>query len=368
MKRITINYNKRCADEPDKGHNRWHPKIPAVVEAAPGEEVVMETRDAFDGQLKQTSSKKDVAALDLNLVHPLTGPVYVTGAKEGDLLEVDILRVEPDRWGYTLIVPGFGFLRDLFTEPFIVKWVINKGYAQTPDLPGVRIPGSPFVGTIGVLPSEALAREWREREQTLLQKGGFVLPPEPKGAVPSGEPFSSEGLRTIPPRENGGNLDIKQLSAGARLYIPVFAEGAMFSAGDAHFAQGDGETCGTAIEMNATLHVKFKIHRARAKKQNIRFPFFERDTYYGKPEFIAPKRFLATTGMCLHNGINESENATLSARHAVLNMIDRLMERGWTKQQAYIITSVAADLRISELVDVPNFVVSAILPLSIFIK
>ena len=198
-------------------------------------------------------------------------------------------------------------------------------------------------------------------------RGGMVLGPEPGDAVPSYEPLASEGLRTVPPREHGGNLDIKQLTAGARLLLPVFTEGALFSAGDAHFAQGDSECCGTAIEMDCTLHVSFEVRKGEATRRNIGFPIFERDDYFTTPEMAAPKRFLAATGMCITvDGTNESENATLAARHALLNMIRLIMERGWSREQAYCICSVAVDLKISEMVDVPNFVVSAFLPLDIF--
>ncbi len=198
-------------------------------------------------------------------------------------------------------------------------------------------------------------------------RGGMVLGPEPVDAVPSYEPLASEGLRTVPPREHGGNLDIKQLTAGTRLLLPVFTEGALFSAGDAHFAQGDSECCGTAIEMDCTLHVSFEVRKGEATRRNIGFPIFERDDYFTTPEMAAPKRFLAATGMCItEDGTNESENATLAARHALLNMIQLIMERGWSREQAYCICSVAVDLKISEMVDVPNFVVSAFLPLDIF--
>ena len=198
-------------------------------------------------------------------------------------------------------------------------------------------------------------------------RGGMVLGPEPRDAVPSYEPLASEGLRTVPPREHGGNLDIKQLAAGTRLLLPVFTEGALFFAGDAHFAQGDSECCGTAIEMDCTLHVSFEVRKGEATRRNIGFPIFERDDYFTTPEMAAPKRFLAATGMCITvDGTNESENATLAARHALLNMIRLIMERGWSREQAYCICSVAVDLKISEMVDVPNFVVSAFLPLDIF--
>jgi formamidase len=149
--------------------------------------------------------------------------------------------------------------------------------------------------------------------------------------------------------------------------LPVFVDGALFSVGDGHFAQGDGEACGTAIEMAGAILVRFTIHKGEAARRGIRFPRFARDDYYFPPELAAPKRFLATTGLSIReDGTNESEDATLSARNALLAMIDLLVERGWTRQQAYAICSVAVDLKLSELVDVPNFVVSAFLPLDIF--
>jgi formamidase len=367
LKSIELDYSKRCGEEPTKGHNRWHPDIPPAVEAEPGEEVVIQTRNAFDGGVTPSSTAADLNNVDLNVVHPLTGPVYVQGAEPGDLLECNILHIDAARWGFTTIIPGFGFLRDVFLSPHVVHWNIADGFAESPDLPGVRVPGASFMGTIGVAPSRALRQEMLLREDELLRRGGAVLGPEPAGAVPAGEPFASEGLRTVPPRENGGNLDIKQLTAGTRLLLPVFTEGALFSAGDAHYAQGDSECCGTAIEMDCTLHVSFQVRKGEAQRRNIRFPIFERDDYFTSPEMAAPRRFIASTGMCIADGVNQSEDASLAARNALLSMIDLLMERGWTREQAYSICSVAVDLKISQVVDVPNFVVSAFLPLDIFV-
>ncbi len=368
MKSIELDYSKQCADEPTKGHNRWHPDIPPALEVAPGEEVVLQTRNAIDGGVVPTSRPEDLRNINLGLVHPLTGPVYVQGAEPGDLLEVSILNIEPASWGFTTVIPGFGFLRDVFLDPYVVHWNIQDGYAESPQLPGVRVPGAPFMGTIGVAPSRQLRQEILLREDELRRRGGAVLGPDPQGAVPANEPLASEGLRTVPPRENGGNMDIKQLTAGTRLLLPVFTEGALFSAGDAHYAQGDSECCGTAIEMDSTLHASFRVLKGAAQQRNLRFPIFERDDYFASPEMAAPKRFLASTGMCIsESGVNESENATLAARNALLTMVQLLMERGWSREQAYCICSVAVDLKLSEIVDVPNFVVSAFLPLDIFV-
>jgi formamidase len=309
-----------------------------------------------------------VGAPNLNVVHPLTGPVYIQGAQPGDLLEVEILEVVPDTYGYTVQVPGFGFLRDLFTEPFMVRWDIAEGWATSADLPGVRVPGAPFMGTIGLAPGHESLRRITAREQAALDRGGFVLPPSPASAVPSDPQIAAAGLRTVPPREQGGNVDIKQLAAGTRLFIPVDTPGGLFSAGDAHFAQGDCETCGTAIEMSATLRVRFAVHSGEAREKGIKDPRFSRTEYWVAPEYAAPRRFFATTGVSVDpQGDLRAEDATLAARNALLNMIDVLGERGWSRQQAYAICSVAVDLKVSQLVDVPSFLVSAFLPEDIFV-
>jgi formamidase len=297
----------------------------------------------------------------------LTGPVYIEGAQPGDLLEVQIVEVVPDSYGYTVQVPGFGFLRDVFPEPFMVRWDLADGWATSDDLPGVRVPGAPFMGTIGLSPGREALRRIVAREQAALDRGGFVLPPSAASAVPSDPAIAGEALRTIPPREQAGNVDIKQLAAGTRLFIPVDTPGALFSAGDAHFAQGDCETCGTAIEMNAVLRVRFVVHTGVARDNGIRDPRFSRTDYWVAPEYAAPRRFYATTGMSVDPaGELRAEDATLAARNALLNMIDHLGERGWSRQQAYAICSVAVDLKVSQLVDVPSFLVSAFLPEDIF--
>src|SRR5215831_15082717 len=309
---IRVDRSKTLTEEPGTGHNRWHPDIPPVVRCEPGDEVVLETRDALDGQVSRGGSLDEVAAVNLDVVHPLTGPVYVEGAEPGDLLAVEILGIEPDTYGFTVQAPGFGFLRDVFPDPFRVDWDIADGWATSADLPGVR---------------------------------------------------------TVPPREQAGNVDIKQLGQGAVLLIPVDTPGALFSAGDGHFAQGDCETCGTAIEMSATLRVRFGLRKGEAADKNIRDLRFTREDYYLPPEFAAPRRFFATTGISVtKDGVNHSEDITLAARNALLNMIDHLGERGWTPQQAYTICSVAVDLKISQVVDVPNMLVSAFLPEDIFVS
>ena len=145
---IRIDRRKTLLEEPNTGHNRWHPDIPPLVRCEPGDEVVLETRDAFDGQMAPDATLETVAAPNLDVVHPLTGPVYVEGAEPGDLLEVEIVDVEPDSYGFTVEVPGFGFLRDVFPDPFKVNWDIADGWATSADLPGVRIPGSGGRGAV----------------------------------------------------------------------------------------------------------------------------------------------------------------------------------------------------------------------------
>ncbi|MBX6764210.1 MAG: acetamidase/formamidase family protein [Rubrobacteraceae bacterium] len=368
---ISIDPSKQLADEPHTGHNRWHEDLEPVVEVEPGDIVIYETRDAFDGQLNPASTAEDVGRLDLGPVHPLTGPVYVKGAEPGDLLEVKALAIEPDpwdQWGYTVEVPGFGFLRDEFTEPYIIHWRLNgTEYAESEQLPGVRLRYNPHLASLGLAPSAELRRTITEREAAVASRGGFALPPDPAGAVPGGR-IAEEGLRTIPPREIAGNLDIKQLSPGVTVLIPVYREGALVSTGDIHYAQGDCEACGTGIEMRSRVHLRFFVHKGEAERRGIRDLRFYRDDYFTAPELAAPRRFYATTGIGVsRDGESTGEDITLAAKNALLNMIEHLGERGYDRQQAYALCSVAVDLRISQTVDVPNMLVSALLPLDIFV-
>ena len=369
---IAIDPSQALADQPETGHNRWHEAIEPVLEVEPGETVVYETRDAFDGQIHPGSSAQDVAGADLGPVHPLTGPVFVKGAEPGDLLEAELLEIEPDpwdSWGYTLQAPGFGFLRDDFPDPHIVHWQLHgKDYAESEQLPGVRIPCHPFLGTFGLAPSAELRTAATKREAALADRGGLALPPDAEGAVPAGGSVASEGLRTVPPRETAGNTDIKQTTPGVTMLLPVYAEGALVSTGDVHYAQGDCEACGTAIEMRSRARLRFNLRKGEAKERGIRDLQFFRDDYFASPELAAPRRFYATTGICVsREGKNESEDATLAARNALLNMIDYLGTRGFDPQEAYALCSCAVDLRISQTVDVPNFLVTALLPLDIFV-
>ena len=374
----------KCADDP-ACHNRWHPSIKPAATADPGDTVVFGTRDAFDHAFTRNSVPADVPAANLNLVHPLTGPLFVNGAEAGDVLAVTIGDIVPDKFGYTVIVPGFGFLRDLFPNPHIVRWDLTRSTATSPDMPGVKVRFNGFTGTIGTAPGPKETDLMFAREDALQKAGGFVLPPEPKDALPrdicgANGTHKERCLRTIPPRENGGNMDVKQIVKGTTLLLPCFVKGCLLSIGDVHFAQGDGEVSGTAIEMDATVTVKVQVRKGQAAF--IRQPHFEGGNQL---KALEPNKFYATVGFPIKEGgkvtpyhqyldgvrigplMNLSEDVTLAARDALLQMIDWLTrEKKLTREQAYVLCSVAVDLRISNLVDVPNFAVTGILDLGVF--
>lgn len=373
-----------CGDDPNC-FNRYHPAIKPIVRVKPGEIIIIQTRDAFDSNLNLQSTAEDVTALDLNLVHPMTGPIAIEGAGRGDVLAVTLLDVEPDQYGYTVIVPGFGFLRDRFPDPYIVNWKLDRLAATSEQIPNVRIPIAAFMGSVGVLLGDEETDAALKRESELATAGGVVLPPQPIGARPPaicGTEGSDKGrcLRTIPPRENGGNMDVKQMQVGTTLLLPCFIDGCGLFAGDVHFAQGDGEVSGTAIEMGAKVTLRVDVRKGQGTR--IKAPQFEGDAQL---KTIAPANFYATVGLPLKKAgevpvyvkyidgekigplSNLSEDLTLAARNALIDMIDYMVAtHGLTPQQAYVVASVAVDLRISQVVDVPNFIVSAFLPLEIF--
>ncbi|HEY7538049.1 MAG TPA: acetamidase/formamidase family protein [Gaiellaceae bacterium] len=332
-------------------HNRWHPDIEPVAEVDPGEELRLETEDGLAGQLTRTSTHADAGRLDLGFGHPLAGPVHVRGAEPGDLLEVEFLAYETADFGVTAVIPGFGFLTDLFTEPYLVKWEIADGLARSPELPGVAVPEETFAGVVGVAPSRELVEQFRRREEELRARGEPVADELPETAIP---PEAAGGLRTIPPRETGGNMDVRQLVAGSRLWLPVEVPGALFSIGDLHFAQGDGEVCGTAIEVAGAVTVRLAVHADAGRR--LRFPSYETHARPGRRSF-------ATTGIPVEIGMD----VDAAAREALLEMLAHLEERyGFAPPAAYALCSAAVDLRLSEVVDVPYPLVSALLPLDVF--
>lgn len=367
MKAIRIQRERRLRDDPGTGHNRWHPDIEPILQVAPGEEVLLETRDASDGQVKPGMRFEDLASHDRKAGHPLTGPIFVEGARPGDILEVEFVDITPQPYGWTVIRPGAGFLREVFDAQFLAHWHVDGGFARSPQVPGVRIPEGVFMGTAGVAPSAEQLALWTRREAELVARGGTALLPDAQDAVPSHQPIAGAGLRTMPPRENGGNFDVKQLTRGARLQLAVNVEGALFSLGDAHYAQGDSECCITAIEMGASTVVKFKVLSGEATRRHTRFPRFSHPGYFLPPQWAAPHNFIATMGLPIHaDGTQGCEDLTLAARNALLEMIALLGERGFSREQAYVICSLAVDLRISNAVDLPNVTVSALLPEAIF--
>ncbi len=250
--RIEIDRSRRLDEGAPGGHNRWHPGIPPVLAVDPGEVVTFELRDSRDGTITRTSSHEDLLAIPA-LAHPLTGPLEVRGAEPGDVLEIDVLGYETDDFAWTAIWPGSGFLGDLFERPFLARWELDGERARSEDVPGVAVPAGVFAGVIGVAPSAELFTRALAREADLASRGGDFELPSPELAVP---PSAADGLRTYPPRENGGNIDIRDLVAGSRLLLPVHAPGALLSIGDLHFAQGDGEVCISAIETGGTATVR----------------------------------------------------------------------------------------------------------------
>ncbi len=367
--------------------NRYHPKIPPAAKADPGDMIIFHTRDALDAEFRLDSTADDLSTFDLGLVHPMTGPVYINGAKRGDALEVELIDIAPDEYGYTVIIPGFGFLRDVFPEPYIVNWRLTRIGAVSDGMPGITVPYEAFPGSIGVLPGEPEIQKWKAREADLATAGGVVLTPSPGGALPAkicGEngKYKDDCLRTIPPRENGGNMDVQQQQIGTKIIFPCFIDGCGLFAGDIHYAQGDGEVSGTAIEMGSVLTVRVKILPGKGTDMDM-------PVTVGNDQIIdmEPTRYYQTLGIPLKangeippshtyldsekllNLANVSEDLTISARHALLQMIDYLVkEHGLTREQAYILCSVAVDLRVGQVVDVPNFIVSAVLNMNVFDK
>lgn len=373
-----------CSDDPNC-FNRYHPEIAPVAGAAPGDYIVFETRDALDSDLTLDSNADDVAALDLSGVHPMTGPVRIEGAEPGDLLAVTIVDIEPDQFGYTVIVPGFGFLRDEFTEPYFVGWRQTRTHARSDAMPGIAVPYEAFTGSIGTMPGPDEISAWLEREADLAAVGGIALPPLPNGALPADicgpdGTHADECLRTIPPRENGGNMDVQQMQVGTTILIPCFVEGCNLFVGDVHYAQGDGEVSGTAIETGAVVTLTTELRKGEGtivtspqveggdQIKNIEPSSFHQTIGYPLKEAgEVPVYHTYLDSEPIENLTNLSEDLTLAARNALRHMVDHIeREYGLTREQAYILASVAVDLRIGQVVDVPNYVVTAVLNKDVF--
>jgi acetamidase/formamidase len=298
----------------DRFHLAWDPAIPAIETVESGAVVEFDLLDASGGQLTATSTVADLARLDFDRVDQVNGPIAVAGAEPGDTLQVDLLEFEPADWGWTASIPGFGLLADDFPDPALRISRVPGAGGRAEFLPGVRVPVVPFCGEIGVAP-----------------------PTGPRS--------------TIPPDVHGGNMDTRHLTAGATLFLPLFHAGGRLSMGDGHAAQGDGEVCGTAIETPMRTLVRLTVRK---------------DLHLTAPEFLTADVPLLPTGRrYATDGIGP--DLLGAARDAVHRMIDWLgREHGIAAIDAYMLTSVAIDLRISEIVDMPNFVVTAHCPLAIF--
>jgi len=363
LQHIRLDMNKSILEDATNAHNRWHPDIEPITWAEPGETIVLDVRDGFDVQVFPDSTSESVASFDFDSNHPLTGPIGVRGAEPGDLLVIDVVSVDALEFGSTLFIEGFGVLGDIFVEPHLVRWFMKGGYATSPDLPGVKLRGHAFLGVIGVAPSREMLDSATRREAGVVDEGGGALLPTAHSAAPAAEPIASEGLRTIPPRENGGNMDCLQMGPGARIFIPVQVPGAKLSVGDTHYAQGDGEACATAIECASVATLRLDL----IKKEDVEFmphtPMYE----YTQPSATEPRKYVCTTGLPVREDGSLAElDIRQAARNAVSEMIDYLVAtRGYTPGQAYALICVAADMRLTEAVDFPSPMVSVALPLDV---
>ena len=362
-------------------HNRWHPDIPMVAYVKPGDEFRVECVDWTGGQIANNDSANDIRDVDLTKVHYLTGPIGVTGAEPGDLLVVDLLDVGvlPDyEWGFTGLFDkknGGGFLTEHYSEARKACWHFSGVYANSRHIPGVEFAGIMHPGLIGCLPSREMLDLWNKREAALFNTEPnrvpalATLPYAPTahmgqmtGAAASAA--AAEGARTVPPREHGGNCDIKNLSKGSKVYFPVYVKDGGLSMGDIHFSQGDGEItfCG-AIEMAGYLDLRVNLIKGGMKKYGITNPIFQ-------PSPVEPRY----TNHLVFQGISVDEqgkqyylDAHVAYRRACLNAIEYLKKFGYTGEQAYAILGTApVEGRISGIVDIPNACATLYLPTEIF--
>lgn len=365
------------------GHNRWHPEIPAAATVDPGEVFRLECLDWLDGQIANNDDPSDIRDVDLSVAHVLSGPVAVRGAEPGDLLVVDILDIGAlpgMEWGFTGIFAhenGGGFLTDVFPNAAKAIWDFSGIYATSRHIPGVRFAGLTHPGLIGCAPSHELLATWNAREQALIDTDPDRVPPLANppiatnallGQISSGSPdyarIAAEGARTVPPREHGGNCDIKNLSRGSKLYLPVYVPGGNLSVGDLHFSQGDGEIsfCG-AIEMAGWIDLKAEIIKGGVERYAITNPIF-------KPGPVEPhySEYLVFEGISVdENGEQHYLDTNLAYRNACLNAIAYLEKFGFTGEQAYLLLSSApVEGRISGIVDVPNACCTLAIPTAIF--
>ncbi len=297
----------------------WDNSIAPALEVEPGDAVELRVRDASDEQITAGSGAEDVEKLDFTHVNPVSGPVFVRGARPGDVLEVELLDFRPRGWGWTALIPGFGLLADEFPEPWLRISKVDAQRERVRWNDEISLPYRPFPGTIGVAPAEP---------------GEHSI---------------------VPPSRWGGNIDTKHLRVGTVLYLPVGVEGALFSLGDTHAAQGDGEVCGTAIEtaMDVTLRL------------SVRRDFAVEAPQYRLREGALRAEQESAYHVCTGVGPDLMEATKDAVRASIRHLEER---RGLDRQEAYALCSVAADLRIHEVVDAPNWVVGLFLPDGIFEK
>ncbi|WP_460193309.1 formamidase [Thermosynechococcus sp. FA-CM-4201] len=374
------------------GHNRWHPEIPAVVSVNPGDVFRIECKDWTDGQIKNNDSPEDIENVDLSVVHVLSGPIWVNGAQPGDILVVDLLDIgalQGDEWGFTGIFAkenGGGFLTDHFPKAAKAIWDFQGIYTSSRHIPHVKFAGIIHPGLIGCAPSHELLAKWNQRERDLVNRAPdlrtygaglsgnlpvYAALPNPQNAILGTLPQSeyarvaAEAARTVPPREHGGNCDIKNLSKGTRIYFPVYVEGAKLSMGDIHFSQGDGEIsfCG-AIEMSGYIDLHVDLIKGGVEKYGLVNPIF-------KPGPVEPRysEYLVFEGISVdeYTGQQYYMDVHIAYRRACLNAIEYLKKFGFTGEQAYLLLSCApVEGRVSGIVDIPNACCTLAIPTEIF--
>lgn len=290
-------------------HSRWNRDLPPRLTIASGDTVHLECLDASGAQVHPDMTVGEYIDINRERIHALTGPIFVDGAEPGDVLQIDVLEVAHKGWGWSSVISGLGFLKHRFADPYLFHWKLESEVSRS--LAPAIVPLRPFCGVMGVAPAE---------------RGEF---------------------RTIPPGAFGGNMDVRELCAGATLYLPVFNEGALFSAGDAHAAQGDGEVCINGIECPADVTLRFRLHNQRP----LHGPFIE----------AAPRNTAQESEAWVV--VESATDAIDAARAATSRMIDLLVEHwDFSEIHAYLLCSVAMNLRLSQVVNEPMFTVSAALP------
>jgi formamidase len=366
----------------DMIHNRWHPDVPMVATVKPGDDFILQTYDWTGGFIKNDESAADVRDIDLTTVHFLSGPIAVEGAEPGDLLVVDILDIGTlpgNEWGFNGFFSkknGGGFLTDYFPQAQKSIWDIKGMFTSSRHIPGVRFAGLVHPGLIGCLPDPSLLATWNKREVDFIATNPTRIPPLANapfaGTAHMGrlkgearDAAAATGARTVPPREHGGNCDIKDLSRGARVYFPVYVKGAGLSVGDLHFSQGDGEItfCG-AIEMPGWIHLGIhSLIKGGVAKYGIKNPIF-------KPSPIKPdyNDFLIFEGISVDDqGGQHYLDVFVAYQQACLNAINYLKKFGYSGAQAYAILGTApVHGHISGVVDIPNACATLYLPTEIF--